>query len=160
MKPMKVENAIGKELAYDVTLVTEDYKGAILRRGHVITLEDIDVLKKSGHHIVFVEDEVDENVVHEDEAVYSLAKELAGEGVYVERAPEGKAVLKAAYNGLFKVNDRVLYEINYQGLFAVISRRTDSSVRKNDVLAVVDLIPLTISVNDFEKHLELASIHG
>jgi len=156
MKPMKVEEALGKKLAYDVTLITEDYKGAILRRGHVITLKDVDVLKKSGHHIVFVEDEVDENVVHEDEAVYSLAKQLAGEGIYVERAPEGKAVLKATYDGLFKVNDRVLYEINYQGLYAVISRRTNSPVRKNDVLAVVDLIPLTISVNDFERHLELA----
>ena len=153
---MKVEDALGKKLAYDVSLIAEDYKGAILRRGHIITLEDIEVLKKSGHHIVFVEDEYEENVIHEEDAVYLLAKELAGMGTYVEKAPEGKALLRASHNGLFKVNERGLYKINYEGLFAVISQKTNTPVEQNEILAVVDLIPLTISTNELRKHLELA----
>ncbi len=157
MYPLPIEKAVGKKLAYDVSLITENFKGAIFRRGHIIKPEDVDLFKKSGHYVVFVEEEAGNNVVHEEEAVYLLAKELSGPGTYVIRVAEGKAFIKAQYSGLFKVVSEAIYEINYEGVFAVISRKNNVAAFRNDILAIVDLIPLTIDASILKKHLEIAA---
>lgn len=155
MKPIFVENAVGKKLAYDVSIITEDFKGALFRKGHVIRSEDVRILKKAGHYYVFVEEESFEDLIFEDDAVRIFAEYISGKSVYVENVAEGKAFIRAKNNGLFKVNEIGLYKVNFDGTFAVITIKNNTGVRKDSLLAIVDLIPLTISKEYFEKLKEL-----
>ncbi|MEM4646119.1 MAG: molybdopterin-binding protein, partial [Zestosphaera sp.] len=102
LRILKVEEAVGKTLAYDVSLITESFKGALLRRGHILTQADIEVLKRAGHNYVYVYDSSGTSVndLHEEEAVIRLGEYLAGNNVNVFLGEEGKALLKSAVRGL------------------------------------------------------------
>lgn len=147
LRILKVEEAVGKVLAYDVSLVTESFKGALLRRGHVLTHSDIDALKKAGHNYVYVYDSSSEDLVsdlHEEEAVLKLGEYLAGSNVSVSLGEEGKAVLKSMVDGLLKIKSSCLEKINSTGVFVVVTRRKGVAITKNSTVGIVDLIPLTV----------------
>ena len=56
---------------------------------------------------------IDADEVHEDDAAPILATVLAGEGVYWDEPPsEGKIELKAAWDGVLKVNVEALLKFN------------------------------------------------
>jgi len=155
---VRVEDAIGHRLAHDVTMVTRDFKGAIFRRGHKVRTEDVEVLKRSGHYFVLIEDKSDEGV-HEDEAVISLARTIAGSGTYVVSAEEGKALIKSSVDkGIVKVNVKGLDMINSLGDFIVTTKRSYTLVNKDDVVGIIDLVPLIIDKEKFENVLERARI--
>ncbi len=153
---VRAEDAIGLRLAHDITMVTKDFKGAILRRGHRIRAEDVELLKRTGHYYVLVEDEGEGDLVHEVEAVYEFAKIVAGQGTYVEGSGEGKALIKASTNGILVVKSDALVKVNEQGDFVLITRKGYTCVDKGEVVGIVDLIPLFISLNTFRKRLENA----
>ncbi len=156
---VRAEEAVGKKLAYDVSIATGEKKGALFRRGHVISKEDVDLLKNTGHYYVFVEDNESE-LIHEDKAVIELARALAGDGTRVSSAEEGKAVIRAARKGILCINAQVLKRINMMGDFAVATRRSDVLVNKDEIVAVVDLIPLFIEEERLERAIELARESG
>ncbi|MGC8974880.1 MAG: molybdopterin-binding protein [Thermoprotei archaeon] len=154
LRILKVEEAVGKTLAYDVSLVTESFKGALLRRGHILTHSDVDVLKKAGHNYVYVYDSTGNltNDLHEEEAVLKLGEYLAGSNVSVYLGEEGKAILKSRVRGLLKISSSCLQKINSTGVFVVVTRRKGVPVGKNDIVGIVDLIPLTVP-KDYLDHL-------
>ena len=55
MLRVRTEDAVGKVLAYDTTYVGPDKATVLLRRGHVITEEDVRRLKDSGVYYVWIE---------------------------------------------------------------------------------------------------------
>ena len=150
IKLVKVEDAVGKVLAYDVSAVTKNFKGALFRKGHVIRAEDVEALKNTGHYYVYVADSPEElskgwgTEVFEDDAVRELAEALAGPGTVVKGLAEGKATIYALIDGVFKLKADALLAINMSGDFAVVARRDGTPVRCGEPLAVVDLIPLTV----------------
>ncbi len=152
---VRAEEAVGKKLAYDVSIATGYRKGALFRRGHLVSEEDVELLKNTGHYYVFVED-ASEKMIHEDEAVVKLARALAGDGTRVSSAEEGKAVIRAARRGILCVNACVLKRVNMMGDFAVATRRSGVLVNENEVVAVVDLIPLFIEGERLERAVEFA----
>ncbi len=147
---VRAEDAVGKVLAYDVSAVTKDFKGALFRKGHVIREEDVEALKNTGHYYVYVVDEPGEleggwgGEVFEDDAVKELAEALAGPGTVVEGLAEGKATIYALVDGVLKLRTDALLTINMSEDFVVVSRRDGSPVRCGEPLAVVDLVPLTV----------------
>ncbi len=150
IKLVKAEDAVGKVLAYDVSAVTKDFKGALFRKGHVIRAEDVEALKNTGHYYVYVADTPDDlskgwgTEVFEDDAVRELAEALAGPGTVVKGLAEGKATIYASIDGVLKLRTGALLTINMSGDFVIVARREDTPVRCGEPLAVVDLIPLTI----------------
>jgi len=161
-KPVPVGKAVGKKLLHDITLITEETKGAIFRKGHVIEPKDVELLKKAGHYYVFVEEEFEEDIVLEDEAVKVFAEYISGPNVYVKNVEEGKAMVFAKCTGLLKVNYEGLLVVNSSGSFVIVSRQGNIGVNENELVAVVDLIPLAIrrnEINDLKdkvrKHLPL-----
>jgi molybdenum cofactor synthesis domain-containing protein len=160
LRILKAEEAVGKILAYDVSLVTESFKGALLRRGHVITSSDVEVLKKAGHNYVYVYDSLGSavNDLHEEEAVVELGKYLAGSNVEVSLGDEGKAILKSTVRGLLKINSSCLERVNSTGVFVVVTRRKGVAVDAGSVVGIVDLIPLTVP-KDYLSNL-LAELGG
>ncbi len=146
---VRAEDAVGKILAYDVSIVTESRKGALFRRGHIILSDDVKALKDSGHYYVYVADSPDDltwglNEVFEDEAVKEVAEALAGPGTRVEGMAEGKALIKSTIKGLLKIEESVIRRINLSNDFTAVTLRNNSAVSEGDTLAIIDLIPLTI----------------
>lgn len=162
IKVVKADEAIGKRIAYDTTASTPTYKGAVIRRGKVLTREDVEVLKDNGHYYIYVYDEEGDSPdeIHEDEAVYKVAKAIAGRNVVPSPDEEGKAVLKSTKKGLLIVNISLLNEINRRGIFAVITKRTGSLVKPDETVAVVDLIPFTISAGVLRELLNVITQSG
>ena len=154
---VKVEEAVGKKAANDVSVVTVDTKGALLRRGDVIRDSDVNALKKAGHDLVAVLDQQEEmaDVVWEDEAVVQLARAIAGDGCEVKYMGEGKAFLLAERNGTLKIDEGCLGRVNLHTDFRVMTRQKDSWVEKSDVVGIVDLVPVHITRQDMERALKL-----
>jgi len=152
IRTVRVEDAIGLKLLHDYTCIQHGFKGAIKRRGEIVTFSDVDILKNCGHYYVYVYDETwsRPGFLHEVEAVEKFAHIVAGENIRIELGEEGKALLIAEKSGLLLVNGTVLKEINSTGVFVLVTRKTGSYIRRGDLIGIVDLIPLDVSVEFFE----------
>jgi hypothetical protein len=108
-----VEDAVGTCLAHDITEIRAgEFKGPSFRRGHKIRSEDLCHIMRLGKRHLYVLN-LDQNQVHEDDAVVELAGALAGPGVNFDGQPkEGKLQLQAAHAGLLKVKVEPLVEFN------------------------------------------------
>ena len=135
LREVRIEDAVGLPLAYDLTeIVPGQRKGAVLRRGHRISAEDIPTLQRIGKSVVYVL-ELEKGEVHEDDAALRLASMLSGSGVKVEMPGEAWADVRATVRGLLKVDVRRLLAINTIGDFLVATRHTNSKVAPGDLVA-------------------------
>ena len=157
---MKVEEAIGKRAAHDLSVVTAEVKGTLVKRGDVIKDADVNALKEAGHDFIAVLDpqgrELD--VIWEDEAVVELANAVAGDGCEVTYAGEGKAFVFAERCGVLGIDDERVRRVNLSTDFRLITRRGGSWVNRGDLVYVVDLIPLHITRQDMEKAMKAAGL--
>ncbi|OAG26881.1 molybdopterin-binding protein [Thermodesulfatator autotrophicus] len=144
-RTVPVEKAVGMIIPHDLTeIIPGKSKGPAFKKGHVIREEDVPRLKRMGKdHIYVLELEPDE--IHEDEAALRLAKAVAGEGIeYDPNIKEGKVVLRAAYQGLFKVNTEALYQLNLLGEIMLSTRHSNFMVKKGEAVAAGRAIPLVV----------------
>jgi hypothetical protein len=150
---VKVEGAIGERAAHDVSVMTAETKGTMIKRGELIKASDVSAFKKAGHDFIAVLDAREKpiDVIWEDEAVIELADAIAGEGCEVKYTGEGKAFLFAERSGALKINGEGLKRINLDTDFRVMTRRGGSWVYKGDLVGIVDLIPLHITRPDMQK---------
>lgn len=153
VRAVRVEDAVGLKLFHDYTCIQPGFKGAVKRRGEIITVSDVDILKKCGHYYVYVYDETwsRPDYLHEIEAVEKFAHIVTGENIGIELNEEGKALLIAEKSGLLLVNGVALKEINSTGIFVLVTRKTGSYVKRGDLVGIVDLVPLDVSVKIFEE---------
>ena len=87
MKLIRTEDAAGQVLCHDITRIIRGVtKDAAFRKGHIITEEDIPVLKSLGKDHVYIW-ENDETKLHENEAAQIL-NEICKNWRKPERQPE------------------------------------------------------------------------
>lgn len=160
MKKIDIEDAVGATLDHDMTQITPGrYKGAAFKRGDVVQKENLCQLMRMGKRHLYVLD-LNNNQVHEDDAVLELTTALAGPGVTFSGSPrEGKLQLKAEYNGLFKVNVDALVDFNMVEDVMCASRHNNTAVEKNSNLAATRAIPLVIERNELDKAIAVAKKH-
>ncbi len=93
-KKIKVEEAVGLNLAHDITEIRPDeFKGVAFPKGYTVKQKDICHLMKLGKRHLYILD-LDDTKVHEDNAVFEMVKALAGKGVTYNNSPkEGKLEL-------------------------------------------------------------------
>jgi len=147
-----VEKAIGLPLAHDITeIIPGKKKGPAFKKGHVICEADIEYLLRLGkRHIYVLKINADE--VHEDDAAPILATVLAGEGVYWDEPPfEGKIELKAAWDGVLKVNVEALLKFNLIPDVMAATLHTNTPVKKGQKIAGTRIIPLVCKKEILEK---------
>ncbi len=145
MKEVAVEQAVGTVLAHDLTqIIPGEYKGAKFKKGHVITEEDIPVLLSMGKRHLFVL-EKDDDDVHENEAAYRIASRAAGKGIDLTEPSEGKIELRAAVDGLLKIDRERLFELVSQDEIMFATIHENVVVRKGDKLAGTRIIPLFVA---------------
>jgi len=138
-----VEQAIGMVLPHDITeIVPGKCKGRAFKKGHIIRPEDVERLRQLGkEHVYVLELTADE--IHENEAALLLATAVAGSGVvYSDDVHEGKVSIKAAQDGLLKINKENLFRFNLLGEVACSTLHDNTPVKQGEQVAAVRLIPL------------------
>ncbi len=157
LKKIKVEDSVGLPLAHDITEIRPDeFKGVAFKRGHLVEKKDINHLIRLGKRHLFVLD-IHENYVHEDDAVFELAKSLSGKGIIFDDTPkEGKLELLAEYPGLLKINVDSLINFNLIQDVMCASIHTNTPVKKGQKIAGTRAIPLMIKREILDNALQIA----
>ncbi len=151
MKLIKTEDAVGCVLCHDLTQIIKGVtKDAVFRKGHVVREEDIPVLLSIGKDNLYVW-EADESMLHENDAARILVDLCKSEGMTEGAVKEGKIELKAAYDGLFKVDGSRLKLVNGFGQMMIATRHGNMPVKKGDKLAGTRIIPLVIEKEKMEQ---------
>ena len=144
MKLIRTEDAVGHVLCHDMTQIIKDqYKDARFRKGHIVMEEDIPVLLSMGKEHLYVW-EMNENMVHENDAAERLLALCGQENMTRSEVKEGKIELKAACDGLFRADSRRLIDVNTLEDIMIATRHGNTAVKKGDKLAGMRVIPLVI----------------
>lgn len=159
MKKVNVEQAVGFELAYDITEVNQEKgtKGRAYKRGHIIRQEDLEHLKSLGRRTVFIEDGEDGGI-HEEDAAKMTAPLAAGENIsYDPETTEGKVSFYADVTGVFKVDKDRLHEINRLGTTSLPTIHCNMHVEKGKQVAAFRIIPLVCEKEIMDRVKEILS---
>ena len=146
MKLINTVDAVGHVLCHDMTrIIPGKEKGPLFRKGHVVTEEDIPLLLSIGKEHLYVW-EMNDDMLHEDEAAAVLRDICTGgSSVFeVSEPKEGKIEIRAAIDGLFKIDRAKLNSINSLGEMMIATVHGDFPVKKGDILAGTRVIPLVI----------------
>ncbi len=154
VKRVKAEDAIGKRLAHDVVRYGPGLKSVLFKRGHVITIADVERLKDTGNYSVYAAGRGEEGV-HEDEAATRMAQASAGENVFWVRPNQGKVNLLAKVPGLLKVKADVIKQINLIDDFIFSTRPNYTGVKKGGLVGSVKIVPLMVGGGRMRKVEEI-----
>ena len=156
-KKIRVEDAVGTTLAHDITEIRPgQYKGPSFRKGQRVQSGDLCHLMRLGKRHLYILD-LDDDHIHEDQAVLELASALAGPGVTFGSNPkEGKLGLKAVYDGLLKIQVEALVEFNMLPDVMCASRHKNTPVSAGTLLAGTRAIPLAIDRTALDQALEIS----
>lgn len=150
MKKVRVEDAIGMVLGHDLTrIVPGEFKGAAFKKGHIVREEDIEILKNMGKYNVHVF-ELNEKMIHEDEAAIRIAEAATGDGLYLRGPSEGKISIKAESKGILKINLEALSSINEIEMVMFATLHNNTVVEKDQTVAGTRIIPLVTEIHKIE----------
>ncbi len=145
MKVVRTEEAVGMVLGHDITkIVPGEFKGVAFKKGHIIKAEDVPELLDIGKEHIYIM-ELSSREIHEDEAAIALGTLALGKGVGITAPSEGKVNLKAADEGLLKVNKEILYEINDLGDICFATIHGNRRIEKEGLIGGCRVIPLIIN---------------
>lgn len=151
MKLVKTEDAVGNVLCHDVTQIIKGVKkGALFKKGHIVSKEDIPLLLSIGKENLYVW-ENDETVMHENDAAMVLLSMCENEYMEHGSISEGKIELKSTIDGLLKIDTKTLYAVNSFGQMMIATRHNNIPVHSGDKLAGMRIIPLVIEKEKMEK---------
>ena len=144
MKLIETKNAVGHVLCHDLTrIVPGAFKGAQFRKGHIVTEDDIPMLLSMGKEHLYVW-EMEPGMLHENDAAERLCRICKNSNMTCTEVKEGKIELKAACDGLFRVNVEKLNAINMIDELMIATRHSDTPVHAGDKLCGTRVIPLII----------------
>ncbi|MEA3358898.1 MAG: molybdopterin-binding protein [Thermodesulfobacteriota bacterium] len=149
MIKLSIEEAIGKPLAHDITrIVPGKSKGPAFRRGHVLAMDDLSLLKDMGKNNVYVFD-TDKGYIHEDEAAKMLAGAFQKEGFSLEGPREGRINIKSRINGLLKIDLRLLKFINRSETVICSTIHQNTVCSRGMTVAATRIIPVAVEESGF-----------
>ncbi len=157
MRVVPVYQAEGMVLCHDVTeIIPGKRKGRAFRKGHIISKEDIPTLLNIGKENIYVW-EVNSQTIHENEAATRFAKAIAGLGLQLDEASEGKVEIKANTFGLLKVNTEALEKINDIDHVAAATLHSNQIVNVGRKVTGCKIIPLVIEADKLEQIEQICS---
>ncbi|MGR0482520.1 MAG: molybdopterin-binding protein [Candidatus Electronema sp. V4] len=142
-RQIPVAQAVGMVLPHDITeIVPGKCKGRAFKKGHIIRPEDVERLRSLGKEHVYVL-ELTAEEIHENEAALLMAAAAAGSGTeYSDDVHEGKVSIKAAHDGLLKIDKEALLRFNLLGEVMCATLHDNTPVKKGEQVAALRLIPL------------------
>ncbi len=163
MKKVNVCDAVGMTLCHDLTAMYPGFKGALFKRGHVIEEKDIEVLLDIGKKTVYV-GEPDEKMLHEEECALRLSRAIRVKGAHYEGPSEGKMLLISDMQGMFRVDKKLLSDINGIGDITITTLPDHYRVEPGNRLSSMRIVPLftdeeqIIRAEELLSHSDLLSI--
>ncbi|MBQ9407042.1 MAG: molybdopterin-binding protein [Desulfovibrio sp.] len=144
MKTIPVREAVGSVLCHDITrIVPGEGKGPVFRKGHKIREEDIPTLLAVGKEHLYVY-EPQPGMVHENDAARRIVAAIVGKNLDQTQPKEGRIDLKAACDGLLRVDVPTLTAINSLGEITIATLHGMQYVRKGRSVAGTRVVPLLI----------------
>lgn len=145
IRTVRLDEAAGLMLGHDITEIRPgEFKGRAFKKGHRVSPEDIEHLRRLGKENLFVL-EIGPDQLHEDEAALALAQALMGDGVEIEGEPkEGKINMLAARDGLLKIDTGALSGFNMTPEVMCATMHTNTIVRRGKLVAGTRAIPLVL----------------
>ncbi len=161
LKTMKLKDAVGSELAHDITEIRPgEFKGPAFRRGHRVCEADLCHLQRLGKNQLYVIDLADDEI-HENEAAVIMAAALAGEGVvWSDKPREGKIDLLAEKDGLLVLDRAALAAFNMVDDVMCATLHNHTLVKKGDLVAGTRAIPLVMKRAPIERAASIARQNG
>ena len=161
LKKIKVQDAVGTELAHDITEIRPgEFKGPAFRMGHNVCEDDICNLQKLGKNHLYVI-QMEEEDIHENQAAAILAKGLAGDGVYWNNDPkEGKIGLHAKTDGLLSINTETLTAFNMIDEVMCATLHNNTLVKKDELVGATRAIPLVMKRLPIDNAHDIAQQAG
>jgi molybdopterin biosynthesis enzyme len=157
MKSIEVSEAIGMALGQDLTrIVPGEFKGVAFKKGHIIKIEDIDLMRSMGKNHVYVM-ELGAEKVHENDAAQQMALYTAQETLLFAEAAEGKVNLKAHCSGILKIDTERLLAINMLEGLALATLHNNSPVSSGELIASVKIIPLMVPKATLDQVKEICA---
>lgn len=156
MKLIETKDAVGQVLCHDITqIIPGVVKGAVFRKGHIVTEEDIPVLLSVGKEHLYVW-EKKEGILHEDEAAAMLRDICINEYMSASQPEEGKIEIRAEADGLLKIDTERLNAVNALGEMMIATVHGDFAVKRGDKIAATRIIPLVIEQEKMDRARETA----
>jgi len=157
VKKIPVEEAVGSVLCHDITqIIPGEVKDRAFKKGHIITKEDLPVLLSLGKDHIYVW-EKKEGYLHENEAAHRLADLAGGEGLSFSEVKEGKINFIAEYDGLLKIDTKILQELNSLGEIILATRHNNYPVKKGQKVAGTRVIPLVMEEEKIRQAEKVAA---
>lgn len=154
MEKVRVEDAVGMVLCHDITeIVPGEFKGRAFAKGHIIEEKDIEKLLDLGKRNIYVWD-LSKGYVHENDAALRMVQAAAGENITFSEVKEGKIELRAACDGVLKIDLEALYELNDVEEICFATIHGNKMVTKGKLLGGARVIPLAVReeiLTAFEK---------
>jgi len=149
MIKLLIEEAVGKPLAHDITrIVPGKLKGPAFRKGHVLTEDDLPLLRDMGKNNVYVFD-TDKGYMHEDDAAKMLAQAFQREGFTLEGPSEGRINIKSRIDGLIKIDLYLLRFINKSEKVICSTIHQNTVCSKGMTVAATRIIPVATEESGF-----------
>ena len=154
-----MEDAVGLPIGHDMTkVVPGKFKGAAFKRGHIITEEDIPILKSMGKENIYV-GEIPQGYLHEDECARRIASAICNDEDFTfSEVSEGKINILAKYRGLIKIDKEMLYKLNNIEHIAISTIFDDIVVEKGQKVASERIIPLYTKEDNIKKLEEFCKL--
>jgi hypothetical protein len=161
IKTIELRKAVGTQLAHDITEIRPgEFKGPAFYQGHTVCEADICRLQRLGkNHLYVIDLEADE--IHENEAAAILAGALAGEGIAWENNPrEGKINLRAAWDGLLRVDVQALAAFNLVDEVMCATLHNHTLVKQGGLVGGTRALPLIMKRVAIQRAAAIAAQKG
>ena len=157
MKEIATREAVGQALCHDIVrIVIGQTKETAFKRGHVIRQEDVAVLESLGKEHVYVLEESDGDLLHEEDVARALYEMAGGQGLSASDVNQGRIDAIVDFDGLLKVDVDLLTAINSVGQLTIVTKYNHTPVKAGDKVAGMRCIPLMLDRREVEEAQALA----
>lgn len=154
--PVALDEAAGKILAHDAF----DADGRVaLPKGRVLTPEDVASLRTLGRTRVEVAEPGSDDV-REDDAARRVAQAASGAGVRAGEPRAGRVDLVTTQPGVLRLDPGRLWQVNACPGVALATRRENTAVRAEQIVATVKIVPFAVPENVVQRATVAASDGG
>jgi molybdenum cofactor cytidylyltransferase len=131
----------------------------LLAKGHIISEDDVRVLESEGMDRIWVT-ELEEGEVGEDDAVCSIASEIACGCYEVKMAAGGRANLVATENCCVLVDDDLLKQVNFTSSVVIATSLNFSYAIAGQRIATVKSAPFAVAKSDLDGLVSMLKDRG
>ncbi|MDX1615253.1 MAG: molybdopterin-binding protein [Candidatus Promineifilaceae bacterium] len=154
--PVRLDEAPGKILGHNIANAAGR---RVLRKGHVLTADDVAQLRRLGRSQVYVA-ELEANDVPEDEAAARLAMVVAGDGLRLSGPTTGRANLYATTTGVLRVDAGCLKRFNQFSGITLATLATNTAVPEGKMVATMKILPYAVPTESVDAAAAAGAVPG